>query len=76
MLRHEIETNALSNSADDRAKLKTICDAVSDDNPDLLFQLCDDPWHIKVIARCNGYALRDLVYRLDLKGFLGVTECR
>lgn len=69
-MRHEIETCGTPKVGRDREVLQNIGNAVSEEHPTFTFQLVDDPWRIKVLAHCNGAALRDLVDMLDRAGFL------
>lgn len=69
-MRHEIETCGLFESPRDAEVLMNIANAITENHARCEITLDDAAPKIRVIARCNGAALRDLVDMLDRAGFL------
>lgn len=67
-LLHRIETTAAADSRE-AAELVVICATVARDTQ-AVFHINDDRQFLRVDARCNGAALRDLVAALDRAGLL------
>ena len=66
-LRHEIDTSATDADA---WAINDICAKVREDHPDAMIGVNDDRMFLRIRARCNGAALRDLIFGLDTAGFL------
>jgi len=66
-LRHEIETNATDVDVD---VINNICAGVCFTHPDVMIELNSERMFLRIRARCNGAALRDLIVALDKAGFI------
>lgn len=66
-LRHEIETSA---TEADAWAINDICATVRATHANAMIGVNDDRVFLRVRARCNGAALRDLILALDTAGFL------
>ena len=66
-LRHEIDTSATDADA---CAINDICATVRAAHPDAMIGVNDDRMFLRIRARCNGAALRDLIIALDQAGFL------
>lgn len=67
-IRHELETTA---TTDNWTEICAIAEIVMEDHePQTLVTINDDKKLLRVVANCNGAALRDLVTALDQAGFL------
>lgn len=69
-LRHEIETNGTSSFGRDFYNVRAIAFKVAEDHAGTEVTVNDDRMYLKVVARCNGAALRDLINALDRAGYL------
>lgn len=68
-MQHEIETSSPSHSSAAVMKIGQICDAIESEHKCRL-EVNVNRVTVRVIAKCNGAALRDLVSDLDRAGFL------
>lgn len=68
-MRHEIETTAPTHSTAAITRLAQICDQISAEHETRAEINTAGPM-VRIIAHCNGAALRDLVSDLDRAGFL------
>ncbi|MBW7056793.1 hypothetical protein KY389_08805 [Paracoccus bogoriensis] len=66
-LRHEIETTATDADA---WAINDICAGVRADHPDAMIDVNSDRMFLRIRARRNGAALRDLIVALDQASFL------
>lgn len=69
-MQHQIETNGASNFGRDFETIRAITIRVAEAHSGCEFEVNDDRMNLRVVATCNGAALRDLVEALDKAGFL------
>jgi len=66
---HNIKTATLERAAVASA-IDDICAGVRANHPDAMIELNRERTFLRIRARCNGAAMRDLIVALDQAGFL------
>ncbi|QXN71420.1 hypothetical protein RCHARTNEY_51 [Rhodobacter phage RcHartney] len=69
-MQHEIETTAPSHSSAAITKIAAIVDQIETEHSGCAIEVNVARSTVRVMAKCNGAALRDLVSDLDRAGFL------